>query len=497
MLAALDPAVGAVLAASGVLAWWRRPTSLTGRLTALTAVCWFAGAVAPSLALLHSGPLVHILVTHPTGRATRPGTRVAVLLGWLLAVVGTVFGGGWPALLLAVLLGVVALVRARHLAGLAHHLVTPAIVGMLCFAAVLVVAGVNVLADLDADLAVAVVYDLVVLLVVVGMCAALLRAPWTEDTLADLVTGLDRPEDAQQGLEPQLRRILDDPSLVIGYWSTDRRAYVDERGQPLDDAAPGRATAVVKVGDRPVALLIHDATLVEDAGLLEGATAAVRLAMGNAAMRRDAHDRVTRLAEARRRLVEVADVESLALSRRLDKGPQERLRRIDDLLEALVSDGRGGVEGTAALRQELDLARRELRELAHGVRPVSLTEGGLRTALQALAAGCQVPVTVSVDVDRLAPALEASLYFFCAEALANAVKHSSASSVRVSVLTEQATVVAEVVDDGVGGADPNGSGLRGLRDRIQAHGGELEVRAASPRGVRLVARMPLSRKAAT
>jgi signal transduction histidine kinase len=496
-LAVLDPAVGAILLVSGAVAWWRRRTSLTGPLAVLTAVCWYAGAVVPSLALLHRGPVVHLLVTHPTGRAVRPATRVAVMLGWLLAIVGSVLGSGWPALLTAVLLGVVALGRARGLAGRAHHLETPASVAMLCFVAVLVVAGVNVLGDLDADPAVAVVYDLVVALLVVGLCATLLRAPWTEDTLADLVTGLGVPEEGQQGLVLQLRRILNDPALVIGYWSNGRSEYVDEHGQPLGDVPPGRAAAVVTDDDRPAALLIHDETLVDDPELLKGITAAVRLAVVNAAMRRDARDRVARLTNARRRLVEVADAERTAFSRRLDEGPQARLRRIDELLQALVADGCPDVETTIALRQALGMARRELRELAYGVRPVTLTEGGLGAALPALAAGCPVPTTVTVDVDRLAPAAEAGLYFFCAEALANAAKHASASQVRVTVRTERSTVVAEVVDDGIGGADPDGSGLRGLTDRIEALGGAVDVGEADPRGVRLIARVPVCEMAAT
>jgi signal transduction histidine kinase len=372
-----------------------------------------------------------------------------------------------------------------------HHLVTPAIVAKLAFASVLAVAGLNLLVDLDADLAVAVTYDLAVILVAVGLCAALVRAPWTDDTLADLVTELGSPQDTRPSLEWQLRRVLGDPAFTIGYWSAERRVYLDEKGQPLEeDASPGRATTVVSDGGRPVALLVHDATLRDNRALLSGATAAVQLAVGNTAMRRDARARVARLAEARRRMVEVADSERLALSLRLDQGPQAHLRGIGDLLETMGSDGCADIDTVRSLRIELDRAQKELHELAHGVRPPTLTEGGLGTALPALAAGCPVPTAVSVDVGRLAPATEAALYFFCAEALANAAKHSYATRVRVTVRAEEATVVAEVVDDGVGGADPRGSGLRGLADRIEALGGTLAVAATVPHGVRLAARVP-------
>lgn len=498
VLAVLDPAVGVTLLASGALTWWLRPSSRTGPLAVLSGVCWFAGALIPSLALLHRGPLVQLLVTHPSGRATHRVTRAAVLLGWLVAVAAAAgISGVWLALVPAALLFAVAVVRARHRAGLAHHLVTPAIVAMLAFASILTVAGVNLLLDLDVDLAVAVTYDMVVILVVVGLCATLVRAPWTEDTLADLVTDLGRAQDTRPSLEGQLRQILGDPALTIGYWSDDRSGYLDENGRPLEDAALGRASTVVTDRGRPAALLVHDTTLGENPALLDGATAAVRLAVGNAAMRRDARARVARLAKARHRMVEVADAERLALSRRLDQGPLARLRRIGHLLEIVGNDSCADPETVGAVRNELDLAQQELYALAHGVRPTALTEGGLGTALPALAAGCPAPTTVSLDVGRIAPATEAALYFVCAEALANAAKHAHASLVRVTVRTDQATVVAEIVDNGVGGADPGGSGLRGLRDRIEALGGTFEVGTVTPHGVRLAARVPVDAKEAS
>jgi signal transduction histidine kinase len=98
---------------------------------------------------------------------------------------------------------------------------------------------------------------------------------------------------------------------------------------------------------------------------------------------------------------------------------------------------------------------------------------------------------VTVEVGRLDAAVEAGLYFFCAEGLTNVTKHASASEVRMTVRAEPGAVVAEVVDDGIGGADPEGSGLRGLRDRIAALGGTLEVKSDNARGgVRLTARVP-------
>jgi signal transduction histidine kinase len=237
--------------------------------------------------------------------------------------------------------------------------------------------------------------------------------------------------------------------------------------------------------------MFHDPALTEDPGLLEGAAAAVRLTVANAAMRREALDRVARLAEARRRIVEAADVEAQALAGRLERGPRSRLGEVSRALADLDTDRCADSATAVAVRQELAAAHRELQELAHGARPRSLTEGGLARALPSLSAGMPTVTRLTVEIGRLDAAVEAGLYFFCAEALTNVTKHASASEVRMTVRAEPGAVVAEVVDDGIGGADPEGSGLRGLRDRIAALGGTLAVESNDARGgVRLVARIP-------
>lgn len=489
LLGVLDPLVGAVFLVVGALVWWRRRSGLAGELLVLAGVCWYAGALLPSLVALHRGPFVHLIATYPSGRARRLSTILVVVLGWLLALVG----GPWPSLAIAVLLGGIATVRATQAASRGRHVLAPEVVGGLSVAAVLVVAGANLLVDLDADLAVALAYDVVLALVVVAFGAHLWRTPVTDDEVAEVLTGLGSAWDGGPGLQPQLRRVLGDPGLTIGYWSPERGLYVDEHGRQVAPAERSASTFVSEHG-RPAAVIFHDPTLSEDPGLLEGASAAVRLTVANAGMRREALDRVARLAEARRRIVEAADVEAQALAARLEGGPQSRLREVSRALSELDT-GRCPDSGTAAaVLHELEAAHRELQELAHGVRPRGLTEGGLARALPSLAAGMPVTTGVTVEVGRLDAAVEAGLYFFCAEGLANVVKHASASQVRITVRAEPGAVVAEVVDDGTGGAEPEGLGLRGLRDRIEALGGTLTVGSGDDRGgVRLVARVPEER----
>jgi signal transduction histidine kinase len=456
----------------------------------LAGVCWYIGAILPSMVALHRGALVHLIATYPSGRARHLSTRLVIVLGWLLAIAAGVLGGPWPTLTVATLLGGIVTARATQAAACGRHVLRPEVVGGLSLAAVLVVAGANLLGDLDADLPVALAYDVVVALVVAAVGADLLRAPMTDDTVAEVLTGLGTTPGGDPGLQSQLRRILRDPGLTIGYWSPERGAYVDEHGREVEPAKHATSTSVSEDG-QPEAVMFHDPALTDDPGLLEGAAAAVRLTVANAAMRREALDRVARLAEARRRIVEAADVEAEALAGRLERGPRSRLREVSRALADLDTDRCAESATAAAVQQELAAAHRELQELAHGARPRSLTEGGLALALPPLTAGVPTVTKVTVEVGRLDAAVEAGLYFFCAEGLTNVTKHASASEVRMTVRAEPGAVVAEVVDDGIGGADPEGSGLRGLRDRIAALGGTLEVKSDNARGgVRLTARVP-------
>jgi len=146
-------------------------------------------------------------------------------------------------------------------------------------------------------------------------------------------------------------------------------------------------------------------------------------------------------------------------------------------------------------RAEVSGARADLREFAQGVRPAALGAGGLRAALPLLAARATVPVTVAVRVGRLPPAVESAIFFICSEALANVAKHAEATSASMEVSMELRDdadeVVVTVLDDGVGGADPRGSGLRGLADRVEALGGSMVVSDEPGGGTRLTAVVPV------
>ena len=208
------------------------------------------------------------------------------------------------------------------------------------------------------------------------------------------------------------------------------------------------------------------------------------------------HDRLEDLAASRARIVTAGDVERRRLERNLHDGAQQRLVTLSlSLRLALAKLDSAPAAARAILADagdELALALDELRELARGLHPAVLTDRGLRAAVEMLAARAPVPVEITaVPPQRLPEPVEAAAYYLIAEALTNVAKYAEASAVTVSVTVADASVLVEVSDDGVGGADPaTGSGLRGLADRVEALGGTLEVISPAGDGTTLRAAMP-------
>jgi signal transduction histidine kinase len=137
-------------------------------------------------------------------------------------------------------------------------------------------------------------------------------------------------------------------------------------------------------------------------------------------------------------------------------------------------------------------ANAELRELAHGILPPNLTRGGLRAAVAALATGHALAVEVRIGAQRFPTEIEAGAYFIVAEALTNVLKHADAEHASVTTCVADATLRVEVRDDGIGGADTGGHGLAGLRCRVDALGGRLEIDSPAQGGTVVVATLPLS-----
>jgi signal transduction histidine kinase len=199
------------------------------------------------------------------------------------------------------------------------------------------------------------------------------------------------------------------------------------------------------------------------------------------------------LRASRARIVDAGDAERRRLERDLHDGAQSRLVALALLLRSARNRADGEVATMLDTAQdELQTSLEELRELARGIHPAVLTERGLEPALHAVVARAPVPVALDVDADRLPQAVESAAYFVVSEALANVAKYARASHATVAVRRVNGRVTVDVADDGVGGANAgNGSGLRGLADRVAALDGMLSLDSPAGAGTRLHAEIPL------
>ena len=254
-------------------------------------------------------------------------------------------------------------------------------------------------------------------------------------------------------------------------------------GAPIEVA--GRLWGgIMAVSDRAYALPPETEERISDFAEL------VTAALANADAREE-------LAASRARILESADAARRRLERDLHDGAQQRLVSIAldlRMLESAIGPESEAAGELAAVRDRLQEALDELRELARGIHPSVLTDRGLRAAIEALAARSPVPAEVAVAVaPGLSPAVETTIYFVVAEALTNVARHARCEMVAIRVEVEEGWARAEVRDDGIGGAELRGSGLRGLADRVSALGGSLDVHSPPGEGTAVLARIPVER----
>jgi signal transduction histidine kinase len=216
-------------------------------------------------------------------------------------------------------------------------------------------------------------------------------------------------------------------------------------------------------------------------------TQLVATAIANTEARRE-------VAASRARIVAATDEERRRVVRDLHDGAQQRLIHTIITLK-LAQQALDNAEGPvpALLSEALEHAEQatdEVRELAHGILPGVLTQGGLRAGVDALASRMPMPVEIDVSVGRLPAPVEATAYFVVAEALTNVAKHARAGSASVAACVEDGTFRVQVRDDGVGGALPEGSGLLGLADRLAVLDGQLRVESPADGGTLVAADIP-------
>lgn len=502
-----DLVTGWTLIACGLVAWSRRPDSRSGPLMAATGFSWFLGNFAALGAdpvdwlgahalYLYRGPLVHLLVTYPSGRLTSRLDRAAVAIGYGAAVVTPVGRSELATIVLAALLVVVCARHYLRAVGPTRRARPFALWAAAGVGLVLAGGAAARIAAPAGDLDEASLLALEATLCALAglLLAGLLSPSWQRAAVTDLVVELG--ESPSGTLRDELARALGDPTLGVGYWLPNVGAFVDAQGRPLalPDPASERSVTMIEGEGGPIAALVHDPAVLDDPGLREAVSSAAQLAAANARLQAEVRAQVAALRESRRRILDAGDSERQRLELLLREGAEERLEGLAEQLRRARLSARSDAAREQIERTEAQLARtlEELRRLAHGLHPRVLAETGLADALASLADHAPVHVEVVAPADNLPAEVEAVAYFLCSEALANIAKHASASRVSLSVATGDGRVKIEVEDDGLGGADPaRGTGLRGLADRVEALGGTLYVESPADGGTRLAAEIPL------
>jgi signal transduction histidine kinase len=279
-------------------------------------------------------------------------------------------------------------------------------------------------------------------------------------------------------LRDALAVAVGDPALEVAYWLPGTQRLVDGRGNSMEAPAPGHGRAVTPIvrDGRPVALVVHDAALLEGQALEREIGSAARLAVENERLQAEVLAQLEDLRASRARIVETGDAERRRLERDLHDGAQQRLLALsyDLRLARAAAETEGDrVHATllASAGNEAQAALGELRELAHGIYPAILAEAGLAPALATLADQAPLPVELGeVPPERYSTPVETVAYLTVSETMGDAAGRN-ATFVHVNVAREPERLVVQIRDDGA----PRTSTLLPIADRVGALGGSLDV----------------------
>jgi signal transduction histidine kinase len=527
----------------GLYAWARRPDNRVGMLMAGTGFAWFLSGftfsdvplvftIGQLLASLFFAVVIHLLLAFPSGRLQSRLERRIVVAAYLLTTVPvaplllfadpealdcescpenvllvepneslvttitSVLNIGGVALIGAVL--VILLQRWRRASPGQRRLLVPVYsAGAAVIVLLIVTVGLQASGADTWTLDVLWIASLVPFgLVPYMFLATLVRARMIQTgAVGRLVARLGEAPGRGQ-LRDELARALGDPTIELVYWLPDGERFVDSRGRTVQLPAPGSgrgATRIERDGEL-VAAIVHDALNFDRE--LDAIGAAAAIALENERLDAELRAKVAELRESRSRMLRIGLEERRRLERDLHDGAQQRL--VSMALNMRLARDRMREDPDAAERMldgassELDAALEELRELARGIHPAVLSDRGLDAALETLARRAPLPVELNRDArERLPESIELAAYFVVSEALTNVAKYADATHAQVNVARRNGKLLIEVTDDGVGGADPgNGTGLRGLADRLAVIEGRLEVDSPPGAGTTIRARIP-------
>jgi len=464
----LDAAVGLLFV--GAAAVTSGPIAQRGWMVGV-GLAWPLG-VLPATRSLHSALLLVALAAFPTGRLRRPWQFVVAILAILLGM----------QLLdqLATAASFALCAFGSALAWRKRRVGTPY--------AALSAAGVSCVLSTAWFLArfrpeqfrpseALLVYEVVLAMIAVGYAVAVRADARRRAALADRLVASAGPTGVR-GLEVVLRDLLHDPQLHI----------VTPGGHP-------ESTRILAVADNsgPVADVVHNSSSLDDPATAAAVSEAVRLTVTQERRQAELTQRVAELAAARIRIVASTDRQREHAAEAL-RNDLETLEHAAADLESVrrTANGEAGVV-LDIVGEEITATTREIAELVAGVPPTRLGGGQLRTALEQLATRSPLPASITIGAGTEAGINEeTALYYVCLETLTNTVKHARAVQVEISLTRIGTALVLTVHDDGDGGADPGGSGLQGLADRLAAYGGQLQVRSTPGAGTTVTGRIPLT-----
>ncbi|MEP7113536.1 MAG: ATP-binding protein [Ilumatobacteraceae bacterium] len=452
-----------------------------------TGLAWFAANVWPEMLFFHRGLIIHLLVSYPAWRPRSSLGLVGVILGYLSTARVGIWRDDLAAVALLIVI-VIASVSEWHAASARQRRVRPsAMLATALFATVVAAQAIarSAFAIDSTSTALSLTYES--MLCVVAVTLARSRANGDALQMADLVVELG---EARSGtLRDALASALGDPTLRVGYW--EQGSYIDLEGRtlslPVGD--PARAATYVGRGPERFAVLVHDVQVLAQPELVESVAAATRLSNANSELQREVREQLLVLAASRRRLLTAADEARRELDDRLRAGAERSLRELDDCLtDAAVAHP--AAERLPRTRELLALTLDDLRRLALGLHPRALNSG-LADAVDSLVAGMPLDVHVVIDHEPADVAVRTAIFFICAEALANTIKHAEARSVSIEVHALNGNLTLLVRDDGCGGATVGvGTGLRGLVDRVESLDGTMRIVSPLGGGTNLFATFP-------
>jgi signal transduction histidine kinase len=321
-----------------------------------------------------------------------------------------------------------------------------------------------------------------------ALMAALMRARRGRERAASLIVSLS--DKGLPGAGPALQHALADPGVTLLRWVPEDRVYIGEDGGPV--ALPDRGFTLLERDGVRLGALVHDAAVAAEPEVLEAVAAAATLALHNERLADEVRAQLEEVRASRQRIAEAAEAERAQIERDLHDGAQQRLIALSMHARSLqrVTTDPDDAARAGELADGLGEALREVRELAHGIRPPMLSELGLAAALEELAGRTPLDVALDVDLpDGLPDTVAATAYFAASEAVANALKHAQATRLQLTARVGEDMLVVRVADDGVGGAP---SVPASLADRVAALHGEVTIDSPEGAGTEVVVSLPIA-----